>query len=117
MMRFEYNSDCTLEERIDIVKKEIMDDYPSISEGDAKMIAALSSPVEDKVSNDEIFERYYYIMLIIPKDNPAFKSILRESFDIYNDGLKNNRLSSAMEEIIKFVNHERDSFPLLSEFY
>jgi len=117
MMRFEYNSDCTLEERINIVKKEILDDYPSISEGDAKMIAVLASPVEDKVSNDEIFERYYYMMLIIPKDNPAFISLLRESFDIYNDGLFNQKYSLAMEEILKYSNHERDTFPLLSEFY
>ena len=117
MMRFEYNSDCTLDERIEIVKKEILDDFPSISEADAKMIAALSSPVEDKVSNDEIFERYYYIMLIIKKNNPAFSSLLRDAFDIYNDGLKNPIFSLAMEEILKYVNNERETFPLLSEFY
>lgn len=117
MMRFEYNSDCTLDERINLVKKEILDDYPSISEGDAKMIAALASPVDDKVSNDEIFERYYYMMLIIPKDNPAFSTILRESFDIYNDGLVNQKYSLVMIEILKFFNNERDNFPLLSEFY
>ena len=117
MMRFEYNSDCTLEERIDIVKKEIIDDYPSISEGEAKMIASLCKPVEDKVSNDEIFERYYYMMLIIKKNHPAFNGILREAFDIYNDGLSNNKLCLIMEEILKYINDERDSFPLLSEFY
>ena len=117
MMRFEYNSDCTLEERIKIVKDEIMDDYPSISEADAKMIASLCGPVEDKVSNDEIFERYYYMMLIIKRNNPAFNGLLREAFDIYNDGLVSQKLSLAMEEIIKYVNDERDTFPLLSEFY
>ena len=117
MMRFEYNSDCTLEERINIVKREILDDYPSICEADAKMIASLSSPVEDKVSNDEIFERYYYMMLIIKKDNPAFSTLIREAFDIYNDGLDNPKFVLAMEEILKYMNDERDTFPLLSEFY
>ncbi len=117
MMRFEYNSDCTLEERIDIVKREILDDFPMISEKDAKMIAAISNPVEDKVSNDDIFERYYYMMLILHKDHPAFKNVLKESFDIYIDGLKNPKFNLAMEEILKYMNGERMSFPLLSEFY
>ena len=40
-----------------------------------------------------------------------------EAFDIYNDGLSNNKLCLIMEEILKYINDERDSFPLLSEFY
>jgi len=116
MMRFEYNYDCSLEERIDIVKKEILDDYPSIKDSDAKMIASLVRPIEDKVSNDEIFERYYYMLMILRNDNPTFMKLYKEVLDIYNDGL-NNKNTLAMKEICKYVNSEREEFPLLCEFY
>ena len=41
---------------------------------------------------------------------------LKEVLDIYNDGL-NNINTLAMDEILRYVSHKRDSFPLLSEFY
>lgn len=117
MMRFEYNSDYPLEERIKIVAKEIRDDYPSISEEHAKLIAAMVRPLEDKVTNDDIFERYYFMMFLLPKNHPAFNSIYREILDIYHDGLNYNLYNKAMEEIIKYANNERNKFPLLNEFY
>lgn len=117
MMRFEYNCDCTLEERINIVIDEIRENYPLIDLKEAKMIAALSSPVDYKVTNDDIFERYYYMLLILKKGHPSYNRVLKDSFEIYNDGLNNPKLIMIMEEILKYASGDRLSFPLLSEFY
>lgn len=42
---------------------------------------------------------------------------LKEAYNLYNQGLQDEILISAMNEIIKYINNDRDNFPILSKFY
>lgn len=117
MMRFKYNSDCTLEERIELVSKEIIDEYHEIPIEIAKKIATIDDPIDDKLTNDDVFKRYYKILLFLNKEQPIYYQVLKDMYEVYCKGLKDERLVAVMQEIMKYVNKERFNFPLLSEFY
>lgn len=117
MMKFKYNSDCSFDERIEIESQEIINEYPEISIDDAKKIAALDNPVDDKITNDDKYIRYYYIMLIIKKGHPAYFKVFEDMYNIYNNGINDEKLIDIMYEIIRYNNGERIDFPLLSEMY
>ena len=116
-MKFEYNSDKNIEERIKLISNEIINEYPEIDIGSAKKIAVLDNPIDDKLTDDDRFYRYYMIMLVITKNHSSYMSVFNDALNVYKRGLKNDVLISAMNEIIKFNNGERQTFPILSEFY
>ena len=64
-MSFEYNENLELMSRIKLVREEIKKQYPLIDNMAAVMSATLSPTVDDKPTNSERFERYYFILLII----------------------------------------------------
>lgn len=117
MMKFKYNSDCTFKERVELVSKEIVDEYPKISIDDAKKIAAFDNPIDDKLTLDDKFYRYYMMLLVIQKNHPEYIRVLNDAFDIYNKGLQDDKLNKLMFEIIKYNNGERPDFPIISELY
>ena len=68
-MKFEYNEDLEKEERIKQVMYEIKDHYVDIDRYSSYMAALLSSPVDDKPTNSEKFERYYYLLRYLKPNN------------------------------------------------
>lgn len=117
MMKFAYNSDYRIEERIQLVTAEIREEYPNISLSDAELIATLDNPIDDRITNDDKFYRYYMILLVIKRDHPVFFDVLKEAYKLYKDGLKSPILNETMVEIIKYINNDRLDFPIISEFY
>ena len=113
-MRFEENSNCTLEERIKLVAKEIVDAYPEVSLEYAKTIAMHDEPISEPVTNDMKFIRYYYMMMFL-KD--LRYNMYIELYRLYNEGLNNKKLSMLMEEIDNYMLEKRKDFPIISELY
>ena len=116
-MKFEENSHCTYEERINLVVKEIRNAYPIISYEDALQIAILDEPINRKADNDIKFMRYYYMLLILHKNDDMKYILYNELVKLEHLGLVDNKLSELMGEINKFMTNERVDFPVISEIY
>lgn len=116
-MKFEYNENLDLMKRIELVALEIKKRYPNIDDFSLIMSSLLSPSVDDKPTNDEKFERYYYILKFLDPTNIEYLSVFNDLYDVYEDGIKKEQYNDCMMEIIKFIAKERDNFPDLAEFY
>ncbi len=116
-MKFEYNENLSLVQRIKLVSKEIIKNYPLIDPDAATMSAILSSSVDDKPTNSEKFERYYFILMYLDPTNDEYIHVFNDLYDVYEAGIEDGRYSDCVEEIIRYMAHDRDTFPLLDEFY
>ena len=114
-MKYQYNSDLTFEERVVQTASEIKEKYRDISVDDAIHIAAISHPIDDKVTNDDKFDRLYNTMLIIDKDHEEFLNVFNDAFNLYEKGLKNDSYNNIMKEIIDYIEGNRPTFPYLVE--
>ena len=105
MMKFEKTEYCDAHERIKIVGKEILYEYPSLDVGDVMKISSLCDIVSDDVNEDVIFRRYYYILFIIyNKDIELSKKIF---FDMkkYCKGCLKDKLNEYLyDDIEKYYN-------------
>lgn len=116
-MKFEYNANLQFQERIEQVKKEILEEYPLISEDYALLAASLSSTIDDKSTNDDKFDRYYYLLKIIGKENEEFSHVFNDLFNLYQKGFKKNINNLLTISIIDYITGSRKKFPELFEYY
>ena len=110
-MKFEYNADLTYEERVIQTSKEILDTYPGISKTEAIFAAGHTSSVDDRVTNDNRFERYYYILRTIGKNNAEFKKVLNDAYIVYNMGLSDRKYIDIMPKIFDYFISNNVDFP------
>ena len=116
-MKFEYNANLSMVQRIKLVTDEIMKHYPLIDPSAAKMSAILSSSIDDKPTNSEKFERYYFLLMYLNPNNDEYIHVFNDMYNVYESGIEEEQYSNCMEEIIKYFSHTRETFPLLEEFY
>ena len=116
MMRFEYNSDLDFDERVEFVFHEIKDAYPEIEDFLIRDISENTLPIDDKVSNDDKFDRYYLILRIIGRDHPSFSQVFNDLYNVYEDGLHNKVYLNVMPKIIDYANGSRSDFPELVSY-
>lgn len=114
-MIYEYDSDLYLFERIAKVANEIHKKYSNISLDEAKKIASITNPINDKVTDNDIFDRLYKIMLIIGKEHPDFSRVFNDSYDVYENGSLDEKYKNVMYEIVKYINGDTSSFPFITE--
>ena len=68
-MKYEYNGNLNIEDRIVNVCNDIKECYPNIPIDKLKKIAALETPIIDNIVNNKFkFKRLYHILLIINND-------------------------------------------------
>lgn len=115
-MKFEYNENLSLMEKTELVATEIKKQYPEIDDLPVVMSALLSSPVDDKPTNDEKFERYYYILKHLDTKNEEYLHVFNDLYNVYEDGLESKPYNECMEAIIKFVAKETTIFPDLADY-
>ena len=116
-MKFEYNENLSRNKQTEQVAIEIKKQYPEIDDLAVIMGALLASPVDDKPTNEEKFERYYYILLHLNPQNPEYLHVFNDLFNVYEDGINKQEYNACMEDIIKFVANERTTFPILADYY
>ena len=102
-MKFEYNEDLEKEERIKQVMYEIKDHYVDIDRYSSYMSALLSSPVDDKPTNSEKFERYYYLLRYLKPNNVCYLHVFNDLYDVFEDGIEKPEYNECMFEIIKYI--------------
>lgn len=116
-MKFNYNKDLEFKERLLKVLSEVKAQYPLINEKSAAIASMMSSPVDDKATNDDKFDRYYFLLKEVSPEDPEYNHIFNDLYNLYEAGFENSIYNNCMEEIINFIEGEREDFPLLSEFY
>lgn len=116
-MRFEENSHCTFDERVEMVSMEIIDAYPAIRIEDAVNIAILDEPINRPADNDVKFMRYYYMLLVLHRQIELRNAIYVEMSKLEKIGLNDGKLLNLMNEIEKYILGERIDFPIISEIY
>ena len=112
-MRFEYNADLEFDERVEFVAKEVMDAYPFITYENACFVGTHAIPVDDKVTNDEKFNRYYFLLRTLDRSNIKFYYVFNDLNEIYKMGLVNEVYKNTMVAIIAYANNEIKDFPEL----
>ena len=116
-MRFEYNEDLEKKERIEQVMGEIKEHYEDVDSYATYMAALLASPIDDKPTNSEKFERYYYLLKYLKPTNYSYLHIFNDLYNVYEDGIEKAEYNDCMFEIVKYIAGERQTFPHITEFY
>lgn len=120
-MKFEYNGHLEENKRIIKVANEIITYYSEIDFDTAKIIASLEEPITT-LSNDIMrFKRLYNILFVTQNNRKIFSKVFIDIKKLYVDSISkiktNYLISSMMDELIKYINYERNDFPIISEFY
>ena len=72
-MKYEYNGNLNIEDRIVNVCNDIKECYPNIPIDKLKKIAVLETPIIDNIVNNKFkFKRLYHILLIINNDKTSY---------------------------------------------
>ena len=116
-MRFEYNENLSQKDQAKMVAVEIKTQYPEIDSLAIFMASLLSPPVDDKPTNEEKFERYYYILKHLNPQNIEYLHVFNDLYKVYEDGIEKEEYNECMKEIVRFVAQERYTFPNLADFY
>ena len=116
-MIFGYNANMSLIERVRQVSNEIKKNYPLIEEGAVAIASTLSPPVDDKPTNSDKFKRYYYLLRYLHPTNAEYSHVFNDMYDIYESGIEDETYKMCMLDIIKYVSHKRETFPLLKDYY
>lgn len=118
MMKFEKTEYCDVSERIRIVGKELLYEYPSLEVDDVMKIASLCDIVSNDVDEDVIFRRYYYILFVINNKNIELSKNVYSDMKKYCKGcLKDNLNKYLYDDIEKYYDGVIDVFPKISDYY
>ena len=115
-MEFEYNGNLNYKDRVTLVSNEIIRQYPEIEVESARLAASLEDVITTKPTNEIRFKRLYNILFAVQNDKPIFNHVLVDIKKVYDLGYNSNLIESMMNELIRFVMHDRVDFPIISEF-
>ena len=117
MMKFESVETKDVVEQINIISTEILNEYPSLEPQDVIKIAALCDTIGDKVTEDDMFRRYYYMLLYLGKEYYLYNKIFLDMNSICSNKLEDEINKLIFEDIIKYNNGSINSFPKISDYY
>ena len=110
-MRYEYNGNLIYEERVALVSKEIMNNYPFINKSEAILISTMEEPITSSVTDIIKFRRLYNI-LIVKQDTNTFDIILNDMLKLD----KNNKI--IQNGILKLLEYRNNNiFPSIEEIF
>lgn len=116
-MKYEYNGHLTLEERIDLISKEITHKYPKINIETAKIIATIESPITTKPNILNHFMRLYNILFIIQKNKLLFSDISKDlinTYQYYTQHNKNEKIDTIMLETFNYLTNKTKYLPYIN---
>lgn len=117
-MRFEYNGNLLEKDRINLVAKEIVEEYPNINIEKAKCAAMVEGKISSNKTAIDILNRLYNIMLVNQED----KEIVLNVFKDFMNVIKNNTLDDnidiyiSLSEAINDYLQNYSDFPIISDY-
>lgn len=115
-MEFEYNGNLNYMDRVKLVANEIIRQYPEIEVESARLAASLEDVITTNPTNEIKFKRLYNILFAVQNNKSIFNHVLVDIKNIYDLGCNSNLIEAMMNELIRFVAHDRIDFPIMSEF-
>lgn len=116
-MRYEYNGNLEIEDRIDEVCSDIRSEYKDIPLEKLKKIAVLESPITYPVNLKIKFKRLYNILLVINNNvnlSSTYDKVLKDLVSIYNNMSKDeiDDEMEIMDNVLKFKNNSGEKLCL-----
>ena len=117
-MKYKYNGNLEIEDRINDVCDDIKNEYKDISIDKLKKIAVLENPIIDPVNSKIKFKRLYNILLIINNDinlSNTYDKVLKDLINIYNSIPKDeiDNETEIVNNILKFKNNNGEKFYII----
>ena len=117
-MKYKYNGNLEIEDRINDVCDDIKSEYKDIPIDKLKKIAVLESPIIDPVNSKIKFRRLYNILLIINNDislSNTYDKVLKDLINIYNNIPKDeiDNETEIIDNILKFKNNNGENFYII----
>lgn len=117
-MKYKYNGNLEIEDRINDVCDDIKNEYNDIPIDKLKKIAVLESPIIDPVNSKIKFKRLYNILLIINNDiklSNTYDKVLKDLINIYNSIPKDeiDNETEIMDNILNFKNNTGEKFYII----
>ena len=115
-MKYKYNGNLEIEDRINEVCNDIKSEYKDISIDKLKKIAVLESPIIDNIVDTKFkFRRLYNILLIINNDislSSIYEKVLKDLINVYNSIPKDeiDNETEIIDNILKFKNNNGEKF-------
>lgn len=114
-MKYKYNGNLEIEDRISEVCDDIKSEYKDIPIDKLKKIAVLESPIIDPVNSKIKFKRLYNILLIINNDislSSIYEKVLKDLINVYNSIPKDeiDNETEIIDNILKFKNNNGEKF-------
>ena len=114
-MKYKYNGNLEIEDRINEVCNDIKSEYNGIPIDKLKKIAALELPIIEPVNFKIKFRRLYNILLIINNDislSSIYEKVLKDLINIYNSIPKDkiDNETEIIDNILKFKNNNEEKF-------
>ena len=114
-MKYKYNGNLEINERIDEVCNDIKSEYNDIPIDKLKKIAVLEGPIIDFVSSKMKFKRLYNILLVINNDislSNTYEKVVSDLLHIFSS-MKDEEITNETEiinNILKFNNNNGEKF-------
>ena len=117
-MKYKYNGNLEIEDRINEVCNDIKSEYKDISIDKLKKIAVLESPIIDPANSKIKFKRLYNILLIINNDislSNTYDKVVKDLINIYNSIPKDeiDDETEIIDNILKFKNNNGEKFYII----
>ena len=115
-MKYKYNGNLEIEDRINDVCDDIKSEYKDIPIDKLKKIAVLESPIIDNIVDAKFkFRRLYNILLIINNDislSNTYDKVLKDLINVYNNIPKDeiDNEQEIIDNILKFKNNNEEKF-------
>ena len=114
-MKYKYNGNLEIEDRINEVCNDIKSEYNGIPIDKLKKIAALELPIIEPVNFKIKFRRLYNILLIINNDislSSIYEKVLKDLINVYNNIPKDeiDNEQEIIDNILKFKNNNGEKF-------
>ena len=115
-MKYKYNGNLEIEDRINDVCDDIKSEYKDIPIDKLKKIAVLESPIIDNIVDAKFkFRRLYNILLIINNDislSSIYEKVLKDLINVYNNIPKDeiDNETEIIDNILKFKNNNGEKF-------
>ncbi len=116
-MKFEYNGNLNIYDRIEEVSNDIKREYNDIPLDKLRKIAVLESPILEKANFKNKFERLYHILLIINNDinlSNTYTKVVKDIINVYNN-IPQSEIEyedKIIDDILKFKNNSGMVFPI-----
>lgn len=117
MMKFENVEQMDYVKRIVVISNEILNEYPSLAKNEAIIIASLCDVTGAKVTNDDVFKRYYYMLLSLGVTHPLYNKIFKDMNRYCYGKIDKEFNKNLYKELLKYKAGLTHSFPLIKDIH